>query len=217
MTTLASPTYPLSSRTDSASSAPWLSLTIALLAILAFPFSGSIEASRDAVYAGELWRLVAGHLAHFSPSHLAWDVLTFVVLASFVERRGRAILIATIGVSALVIPVAVAIMHPSLTSYRGLSGIDSALFTAAMTLLLWESTRDRDAFRFTAAAIGLVLFGAKLIYEVVSGNTLFVDPAANNFTPVPIAHLVGGLWGAAVACVYSARSIQPPPRTTSPS
>jgi hypothetical protein len=40
-------------------------------------------------------------------------------------------------------------------------------------------------------------FAAKVAFEMVTGGTLFVDSTAAGMTPVPLAHIVGGLVGLA--------------------
>lgn len=202
MSTLATPpAFPSRDRI----AGPWLSVSFALLAVACFPVSGAIEANRVAIASGELWRVFTGHLAHYSLSHLGWDVLTFFVLASFVEQRGRAMLKSILTLSALAIPAAVALVHPDMPAYRGLSGIDSALFTASMALLLASARRDRDTFRAVASLAGLMLFAAKLLYEVIAGQTLFVNAESSGFVPVPSAHLAGGLCGVIAVMLHRIR------------
>ncbi|MBT8367642.1 MAG: hypothetical protein KJP23_23355, partial [Deltaproteobacteria bacterium] len=41
----------------------------------------------------------------------------------------------------------------------------------------------------------LVLLPAKIIYEMTSGLTIFVNNIHTNMVPVPLSHLVGGLVG----------------------
>ena len=43
----------------------------------------------------------------------------------------------------------------------------------------------------------LVLLPAKIIYEMTSGLTFFVNNIHTNMVPVPLAHLVGGVVGCA--------------------
>jgi hypothetical protein len=44
----------------------------------------------------------------------------------------------------------------------------------------------------------LVLLPAKIIYEMASGLTIFVNNIHANMVPVPLSHLVGGVVGFSV-------------------
>jgi hypothetical protein len=81
---------------------------------------------------------------------------------------------------------------PALDRYRGLSGLDSALFV----LLAVSLMRHGDSRRVFAGAWALVGFLAKLAWEGVTGGALFVhDPG---LAAVPVAHLAGAMVGFAV-------------------
>ena len=47
----------------------------------------------------------------------------------------------------------------------------------------------------------LVLLPAKIIYEMTSGVTIFVNNLHANMIPVPLSHLVGGVVGLVVGIV----------------
>jgi hypothetical protein len=49
----------------------------------------------------------------------------------------------------------------------------------------------------------LVLLPAKIIYEMTSGFTIFVNNFQTNMVPVPLSHLVGGVVGLVVGIVIS--------------
>ena len=184
----------------------------ALLAAAAFAAAASpaaLEYRRDA--ATEAWRVLTCHWVHWSADHLRWDLLTFVALAFACRHRWRRA-VAALAVATVTIPLAVAMLKPELSSYRGLSGLASTLFVmvACELLLRRAPARDGDAVhthrqRFVrvipnlAAGLSLAGFAAKLFWELATGGTVFVDAAASGFVPVPLAHLVGGLCGAAAA------------------
>jgi len=158
-----------------------------------------LQYDRQAIADGQLWRLVTGHLVHFGLEHLAWDAAVFVLLAVLCWRLGRGVCLASLVGATLAIPAVLWILEPGLQTYRGLSGLDSALYvTAAVTLgrRLW--TRGR---RLSAAAAFLSVLGlaAKVTYELATGQALFVDALTLGFAPVPIAHATGGLAGGLAA------------------
>ncbi len=157
-----------------------------------------LEYNRAAVFDGEAWRLLTGHWTHFTFDHLFWDVAVFAGLgwlcASIDRRRFWAV---TLG-SALLISLLLLAFMPSVTTCRGLSGIDSALFVTLGIHFLRERARDRQ-WGWVALAAGVLLgFAGKVVFEMATGSTLFVDSAAAGMTPLPLAHVAGAAVGAAV-------------------
>jgi rhomboid family GlyGly-CTERM serine protease len=181
-----------------------ISLTLLAVAAALLPGS-SLELQRG----GPVWRIVTCHFTHFTYEQLAWDALVFLVLGIACARRNRGAFQATLLASILVVPIAVLTFAPEVTTYRGLSGIDSALFALLLTME-W-----RRSWLVALCAAG---FAMKLIFEMTTGATVFVSGAA--FAVVPVAHLAGAVVGLvigqatvaerAAACLYwstaSARS-----------
>src|SRR5689334_1738168 len=82
---------------------------------------------RDAVAAGQWWRLASGLVSHWSAAHLAANAATIAVLATLVARReGVAIVARLLGVTLVVQLAALAWMSEA-AQYRGASGIAWAL------------------------------------------------------------------------------------------
>jgi rhomboid family GlyGly-CTERM serine protease len=173
-----------------------LLLSMAALAVWVTPGAASaLQYVRAAPAGGQWWRFFTCHWAHFSMDHLLWDVGTFTLLGTICERRNRAALMACIGISAALIPAVLWIYLPRVQTYRGLSGIDSALFIlVAVDLLRAQAGRGRRALVMGIVLL-LVLFIGKIAFESFSGRTVFVDSASAQMVPVPLAHLVGALAG----------------------
>lgn len=165
--------------------------------------AGWLEYDRGRIAAGELWRGVTCHWTHWPGDHwpgdhLLWDLVVFVLLVALSWRFGRARTLGALASAAFLIPLALWLLAPELERYRGLSGLDSALFVLlAAGLIRRELVTGR---RRTVALLGALLlaFAAKVVLEAATGRALFVDASAA-FVPVPLAHLVGGLCGAAAA------------------
>jgi rhomboid family GlyGly-CTERM serine protease len=166
-----------------------ISLTLLTLAGALIPGT-SLELQRG----GPAWRIVTCHFTHFTYEQLAWDTLAFLVLGIACARRNRGAFQATLLASVLIVPIAVLAFAPNVATYRGLSGIDSALFAL---LLIMESRRS---WIVAMCAIG---FAMKLIFEMTTGATLFV-PSSGRFEVVPVAHLAGAAVG--VTVILSRRS-----------
>lgn len=150
---------------------------------------------RTAIAAGEYWRLFTGHLTHWSTEHLIWDVFMFVLLASMIEKRGRVCLLATMLASTGLISATIWICQTEVTVYRGLSGLDSALFTFVLMNLVRSALRQRQPLIVGALIVFAAGFVGKLLWELVTGSTLFVNSSAAGFTPLPLVHAAGGIAG----------------------
>jgi len=177
---------------------PLITGIVSTLALTAFSIAGlgdQLAFDRTTIVAGEFWRLLTGHLTHWNGDHLTWDLLMFAVLGAMIERRSRWSLIAIVLAAAGSISAAVWLAQPQITQYRGLSGVDSALFTYVVAMLLTDARRSKQSLA-TAGILAVVAgFVGKLVWELSTGTTLFVDSAAANFTPLPLAHVVGGAVG----------------------
>lgn len=159
-----------------------------------------LQFDRAALARGQLWRLVTCHAAHFNASHLLWDVATFALLACLLPRFSVRTWSALLGGSALVISAGVWVLQPRFEFYRGLSGIDCALFSAVVTLRIREAFDERDRAALTITTIAALGFVAKCLFELITQTSAFV--ADGEFVPVPLAHLLGGTCGAAFVTLH---------------
>ena len=175
----------------------WATVLLAAAVLVAFMVPVlPVALEYDRARLQDVWRLMTCHFAHFDLVHLFWSGSMFVALAALLEPRGRGRLLLCIAASALAIPVALFVWAPDLPTYRGSSGIDSALF--AMALVAFAREARAEGRRGSVALCVLVGAGfvAKLVYEVTVGAAVFADSAA--FEPVPLAHAVGAAVGIAV-------------------
>ncbi len=182
-------------------SLPLLTLTVAAAAIALQFVPDWLDAAaydRAAIAGGEVWRLATGHLTHWNFDHLAWDALMFVVLGAVIERRSRREWLVIIAGSAAAISLWLWGGEPGVAQYRGLSGLDSALFTAVAIRILHEARRHGRSLLTGAIGMLLIGFGGKIGYEYVTGGTLFVDSSVAGFAPLPAVHAVGAAVGVAV-------------------
>lgn len=109
-------------------------------------------------------------------------------------------MLAAIACAALNIPAALWLTLPEMSRYRGLSGIVSALFTLLAVTLLHDGLATGHRARTLAGAAALIAFGSKIVFELATGNLLFVQPTSGEvpFVPIPLAHAVGGFCGLAI-------------------
>ena len=166
-----------------------------------------LQYDRQALVAGAWWRFLTGHLVHWNTDHLVWDLLMFVVLGCLIERQSRRRLLWLCLGSAAAISSFVWFARPDVATYRGLSGIDTALFVNLGTVLVVEAIQHRQ---YGADFSGMLLAGlaCKLLFESATGGTIFVDSHAAGFGVLIEAHLLGALVGTlAVGLSWPRRSV----------
>jgi rhomboid family GlyGly-CTERM serine protease len=175
-----------------------LTLRLAALAVLvqglpALQAAGAFD--RKALAAGQFWRIFTCHWTHWSSEHFLWNRAIFVVLGLGCEWRNRRRFRDCVLTAAAVVPVCVYAGLPRMEAYRGLSGIDSALYLLLGSYLLDESRRDGDTVTWLTTSLLLVGFLLKVSYELLTGACVFVDLSTAGLVPVPLAHLAGALVG----------------------
>ena len=191
---------------DSASAIRWprrwhllvlCSLTSACLAVWCWPAAGGLwQLDRAAFFAGQWWRLQTGHLVHWSGDQLFWDLLVFVALSVLCARRDPRRWLICLLTASVLIPLSIVVWQPAIQTYRGLSGLDTALFALLATRLGRESWQQREWRRLAIVICFVAAFFAKTGYELSTGNTVFVHSHVANFVSLPLAHIAGALTGA---------------------
>ena len=183
-----------------------LILAAAFLSVVCFalpPAASLLEFNRAALAQGQLWRVFTGHLVHWSMEHALWDGVTLVALTIFSARllpsSARIPLVESILISSVVVSATVFLLTPEFHSYRGLSGLCVAQFTALATAGLrhGQSTQDRKAIALFALLLASLF--CKTVYEVAVGATIFVSD--DNFVVATSAHLGGVLGGLALGAI----------------
>lgn len=152
-----------------------------------------LQYQRDAVGAGEWWRFLTASFVHWSWDQVMWDGIAFIVLALIAARLWRVRFAIAFVVSAIAIPIVVHLFVRDVDAYRGLSGVDSALFALVATKL---GRRGR---------LFLLAFAGKIAFELFSGSTLFVRELAPGVASLPIAHLAGAAIGVIAALLPELR------------
>ena len=166
----------------------------ALVALCWPALSTELEWRRSFWQTSEWWRVLCGHLVHYDLQHFLIDTITLLLLGSVCERIDAHRARWTIAISALSISFCLLFFAPGVAVYRGLSGIDAALF-ALLCVEFWHRPRKpgKPEWSRMLAAIPFLLLLAKITFELLSGSALFATSDA--FMPVPMAHLVGALTG----------------------
>jgi rhomboid family GlyGly-CTERM serine protease len=182
------------------------SLAIGLVAIAIFcvPSAGEVlQFNRAEIAAGEVWRLATGHLTHWNLEHIQWDLMMFVALGAACEMRDPRRMWLCVVAAAASVSMLVFSLFPDIEAYRGLSGIDTALFTL-LAIDLLRDARQRRIRMLTAVSGGLLLgFISKTAYEAATGQAFFVDQQSAGFQLLVWDHVVAAMVGAAIALADS--------------
>jgi len=142
---------------------------------------------RDGLIAGEIWRLITGHLVHLGWPHLWMNLAALAILVVLFERQLRARDWCGIGlVAALSIDAGLWWFESDLVWYVGLSGVLHGLMLAGGLRLLFERL---------PLGIPIVLSViAKLAWEQVAGPLPFSEATAGGGVVIA-AHLYGAVGG----------------------
>lgn len=167
----------------------------------------AFQYDRLAIAAGEWHRFITCHFTHWNADHLVWDVAIFTALALIAIRLNRWAAFVAVAASIALIPLFVWIGAPDLATYRGLSGLGASLFGMLLVIVgykAWQLKSPIVTGVCIAAGLGFV---GKLMFEISTGQTLFVDTQAAGFTPVPLAQITGAVVGATVGSLAIAKSL----------
>ena len=166
---------------------------LAALATVHPDFHAWCVLDRDALAAGEVWRLWTGHLAHFSASHLLVDAAVFVLLTAALlrsgERRfGRLVFLGGAGLGASLL-----VGDASLARYGGLSGLNALLL--GRLAVRWFQAGGR--LRVLGLALLAVAVGKFSLDSIGLGGT-GVEFGSAAVVPCHLSHWLGLAWGLAL-------------------
>ena len=185
---------------------PWLTFALGAAALLLWQAPASwlqfLELSREGLERGEWWRLYTSHLVHHTGEHLLFDLLGFVFVGTFCELRSPERTRWMLLLAASAVGIGVLSFDGGIDTYRGLSGLATALF-AFFLADAWRRTSRFGPYRAAVSVLGCLL-GAKLLAETLGGNSIFIGETVG-FVSVPAAHWCGALIGL-VRGAFGARS-----------
>jgi len=142
---------------------------------------------RDAIGAGELWRLLSGHWVHFDPHHALLNALGLALLWMLFARDLRpAHWLLVIGASIAAIDAGLWWLDPDVGWYVGASGWLHGVLAAGA----WVHLRRGDADRWLLVALLI----AKLLMEQRAAL-----PFSGDMPVIVEAHLYGAVGGLAAA------------------
>jgi rhomboid family GlyGly-CTERM serine protease len=185
---------------------PWLTLALVGVGLVLSLIPGTaaaLEYGRMSVEGGQIWRPLTGQLVHWTFRMTLLDLGVILLLGSWLEMRSRKPLTLALASSAILIAAGLHFLARDLNSYRGSSGLASALFTVVALMLLGDAGL-RWKWR-GLALLALLLLAAKTIWEMNSGAPLAAGYLPAGVTVTPLVHLLGAAAGAGVyaACMFT--------------
>jgi rhomboid family GlyGly-CTERM serine protease len=181
-----------------------LPLAVVGTAVLVFclpQLSALLVYDRQAILAGQLWRLATAPLVHFSVSHLCWDGVVFAAAGWAVEAAGYRGFRLLCALAAVIPGLFFLGAVPELGRYGGLSG----LATGAVAYLCFCRMGARSKGSWIWLAI-LALMSLKILVETTTAGPLFVQTGSTPFRVLPAAHLIG--LGTALATRIAVRPVR---------
>jgi hypothetical protein len=175
----------------------WLTLVIVVSCFFLLgseSLSGLAAWQRTSPIGIQAW---SAHFSHWSGGHLFWDLLMFGALALTLEATSRRLLVRLLLIAPPLITATVFLMENH-AFYRGLSGLDCTLY-AALAVVAVKNKWIGPATAILASG----LFAGKCVFEIMSGQTLFVSDLPQGITGVPWAHLSGAAVGAIIAWIHT--------------
>ncbi|MCF1503414.1 rhombosortase [Afifella sp. H1R] len=176
---------------------PWFTLGLAALTAALYALAGGAPSGlvydRAAIEAGEVWRLVTGHLVHLDLHHLGYNLGALLALGIAYELAPfggpRRLALHIFGFGALAVTATLLAVFPDTLRYCGLSAVLNTLY-ATLTLGLWKETREKIWLFALAANV------AKIAWEAAFGP---IFSAGLAWPPHLGAHVAGLVAGCLVA------------------
>lgn len=170
---------------------PYFTLLLAASSIIVYmvpALNAGLIFDRQAITSGEGWRLITGHMVHFSGSHLFLNLLIFGLAGWMIETEGYSGFRLLCILTALIISLFIIIFQQSILRYGGLSGIATA---AIIFLCLHKVERQIPGRKIWYALLCIVAL--KTSAEMMQGMPLFAQQGQIRFHTVHSAHFIGGI------------------------
>ena len=176
--------------------------SIALADATGAGWGAALDYRREAIAAGQSWRLVTAHLVHVNATHAVLDIAALLLVAWIFVRELNAMRQVTVVIAAIVgIDLALGVLSPEVERYAGLSGVLHAWFAAGATCWLLEARDvDRATLRRAWGTALLLGLATKLALEA-GGRGFWLGDAG--FEVVGSAHRWGSVVGIALGGAFA--------------
>ncbi len=140
-----------------------ISLVCLVLTLIPESWQSALQYQREAIQAGELWRLISGQLTHLNLPHLLMNLagLWLIWLMFFTREDQLASCLYRLPAILLLTTIGLWLLNPEVSWYRGLSGALHGL----LALALLRQWRGQPVFH----TLLLALLIGKIAWEQASG------------------------------------------------
>ena len=153
----------------------------------------SLVYDRSAIISGQFWRMITGHLVHFSFGHMFYDMTVLAVTGWFIKFLEYRHLTFLCLISSILISMSMLVMLPEMSRYGGMSGISIASTVYLALKLLHEPPALQQIGRLI-----LLLCLGRLAYDSTINNFMILDLENVRVVPVYLSHLIGAVSGAGI-------------------
>ena len=176
-------------------------------------FCSFMEFDRCLILNGEIWRLITGHLVHWSSEHFYLDSMVFILQGITFEKKIGHKYWSMLVLSALFISATLLIFRQDLLYYRGISGLINTQLILGTGLFIRDITQGKGMRNMFAICFSIHMI--KIIYETINRAPFFSTHLIGDmglFTPA--AHLSGVVIGLLFLTTYFSQSPQRSQRKT---
>ena len=164
----------------------------------------ALQFNREKIFSYKIYLFFTCHFTHWNFRHMFIDTFIFLALSygciffSFKNKYAIVQYFTNLLIPSILVSIAVLVFNPEIKFYRGLSGIDWALYFVLMAKLyfaahwLWK----------TGAIIMFFSFFLMMIHQFVSKHSIFVPDMGEGIVTLPSAHIAGAISGIVCTLVY---------------
>ena len=171
---------------------PVVTLALVSIAVLFALFPGAMPALEydraRVVSAGEWWRILSGQLVHWNMRMALLDLGMLLLLGLWAESTAPRVTRVLLLVAWPLIGAGIHFWPAGLSTYRGASGLASALFVWVALLI---ATKSGSPWVRLAAISAPFFLALKLLLESSTGVAVFAGPLPAGVRVTPSAHLLG--------------------------
>ena len=143
---------------------------------------------REAIFRGELWRLITSHFVHFGSMHLIYNIVVFGIIGWIIECKGYKYFGLLCLLMACSISATLIVHDPDMVFFGGLSGIACGSIVYCSLLFLSEPPPWRTISIFT-----IIFLFLKISLETYSDGSLLPYWGTQDFVPMPLSHIAGSV------------------------
>ncbi|UCD78711.1 MAG: rhombosortase [Desulfobacterales bacterium] len=142
----------------------------------------------EAIFKGEIWRLITSHFVHFGAMHLIYNTVAFGITGWIIEYKGYGYFKLLCLLMACSISITLIVFKPDMIYFGGLSGVACGSIIYCSLLCLREPSPWP-----TASILTIIFLFVKISLEIYNNGSLLPYGGTQGFVPVPLSHIVGSI------------------------